>query len=273
MPGNLISFLLSSAIRSALVRYAPVHSRYGLRPTKNSALKKPVASVPSSGRPCSDATSVTSGKTVNDVSHLRHQLGRFLERDRRRHRGPDPERAFVEVRHELRADARGQEYRCRENAHARRRSSSRGRAKHQSSALAYRSRIHSNTGLRRSMTPPRRTRAQSTGSSRERQDQRADQRVDHGVGHRREQPPRWTGQHIDREEARDDDRHRVHDRAIDLGRSLGDHLANRERWFRVVAPAFDGCSPPSPRRRRPGCRSRSRRSTAGWPECAERPGR
>ena len=36
--------------------------RIGLSGTKNSALKKPVGSVPSSGRPCSEATMVTSGK-------------------------------------------------------------------------------------------------------------------------------------------------------------------------------------------------------------------
>ena len=51
-----------ASINFAFVRYGPFHSRYGLSPTKNSTLKKPVGSVPSSGRPCSDATTVTSGK-------------------------------------------------------------------------------------------------------------------------------------------------------------------------------------------------------------------
>ncbi|CAM5343210.1 hypothetical protein RLIN73S_00584 [Rhodanobacter lindaniclasticus] len=62
MPGNTCSFWSIAAIRSALLRYLPSHCAYGFRPTKNSSLKKPVESVPSSGRPSSEPTVVTSGK-------------------------------------------------------------------------------------------------------------------------------------------------------------------------------------------------------------------
>ncbi len=61
MPGNLrASSALSWSVSRALVRWCGQLSK-GFRGTKNSALKKPVASVPSSGRPCWEITVWTSG--------------------------------------------------------------------------------------------------------------------------------------------------------------------------------------------------------------------
>ena len=43
------------------------------------------------------------GEALEDRANLRHDLRRFLERDRVRHRRAHPQRAFVELRHELAA--------------------------------------------------------------------------------------------------------------------------------------------------------------------------
>ena len=63
-PGNAFSrALLISAIRASLSR--PLrHWSTGFSGTKNSALKKPVESVPSSGRPCCEMTVSASGKLL-----------------------------------------------------------------------------------------------------------------------------------------------------------------------------------------------------------------
>ena len=64
MPGNALTFCWMAAISSGLLRIEPFQagSPYGFSPTKYSSLKKPVGSVPSSGRPSSLATVVTCGK-------------------------------------------------------------------------------------------------------------------------------------------------------------------------------------------------------------------
>ena len=46
---------------------------------------------------------------MQDVANLRRELARFLERDRIRHRGAHPQRAFVQMRHKLPADERDQQ--------------------------------------------------------------------------------------------------------------------------------------------------------------------
>ncbi len=88
---------------------------YGFRPTKNSLLKKPVGSVPSSGRPSSLATVVTCGKLEQDVADLRRELGRLFERNGVRRGGPHPQRAFIQVRHEFAADEGNQQQRAHED--------------------------------------------------------------------------------------------------------------------------------------------------------------
>ena len=133
------------------------------------------------------------GKGGDDRADLGHDLRRFIEGDGVGHGRAHPQRAFVEVRHELRADAGGEQQRGEQQRHRKCRSfhevgrgSSRGRA--------YRSeRIRSKIALRRSRTPLRMSHEHSTGSKRQRDDQRPDQREDHGVRHRLEQHARGAG--------------------------------------------------------------------------------
>src|SRR5499433_2802834 len=67
-PGNWASSVsLTSSMSFSLL--TPLrHSFAGLSGAKNSALKKPVASVPSSGRPFCDTTVTTSGSPILDVA-------------------------------------------------------------------------------------------------------------------------------------------------------------------------------------------------------------
>ncbi len=80
------------------------HSSFGLRSTKYSVLKKPVVSVPSSGRPVWLTTLVTSGK------ELRRRRASFITAQAFGGAGgggegaADPDGAFVEVGEELGAD-------------------------------------------------------------------------------------------------------------------------------------------------------------------------
>ena len=61
-PGNLSCNCASScAVSSSLLR-VPGHSLDGFNGAKNSALNRPAASVPSSGRPCCETTDSTSGR-------------------------------------------------------------------------------------------------------------------------------------------------------------------------------------------------------------------
>ncbi len=63
-PGNWsCSWALICWVSLSLVRPCG-QSDCGFNGTKNSALKKPVASVPSSGRPCCETTVITSGKLL-----------------------------------------------------------------------------------------------------------------------------------------------------------------------------------------------------------------
>ena len=63
-PGNssLSCFVICSVSRSLSTPAGQVSN--GFSGTKNSALKKPVASVPSSGRPCCETTVTTSDSTA-----------------------------------------------------------------------------------------------------------------------------------------------------------------------------------------------------------------
>ncbi|OIQ67486.1 hypothetical protein GALL_509340 [mine drainage metagenome] len=63
----------------------------------------------------------------------------------------------------------------------------------------------------------------------QRDHQRTDQREHHGVRHRLEQRPGRSGQDIDRQEAGDDHRDRIEQRAIHLGRGVPDDLPDLER--------------------------------------------
>ncbi len=80
------------------------HCSLGLRSTKYSVLKKPVVSVPSSGRPVWLTTLVTSGKaeSLSRASFMMRRLS--VGPVRGRERAADPDGAFVEVREELGAD-------------------------------------------------------------------------------------------------------------------------------------------------------------------------
>ena len=51
-------------------RWVPGHSLAGFSGAKNSALKNPAASVPSSGRPCCDTTASTSREAADQLAHL-----------------------------------------------------------------------------------------------------------------------------------------------------------------------------------------------------------
>ena len=89
-----------SAIRPSLSR--PLrHWSNGFSGTKNSALKKPVESVPSSGRPCWEITVSASGKLLISAPHAVGVVVARLQRDRGRHDGPDPHVAFLELGQEF----------------------------------------------------------------------------------------------------------------------------------------------------------------------------
>ena len=49
------------------------------------------------------------GERAENLAHLRRDLARFLEGDRVGHGGANPQRAFIQVRHELVADRRNQQ--------------------------------------------------------------------------------------------------------------------------------------------------------------------
>ena len=64
-------------------------------------MKKPAASVPSSGRPCCDTTDSTSGRAADQFAHLVDVGVALLQRDRRRQRGADPQIALLQLGQEL----------------------------------------------------------------------------------------------------------------------------------------------------------------------------
>src|ERR1700674_5352586 len=87
-----VNSLLNSACSSSISLSLSMpfgHSSNGLSGTKNSALKKPVASLPLSGRPCDDLGMVQ--QNLADPVDDRHA---GLERDGRRHGGADPQIAL-----------------------------------------------------------------------------------------------------------------------------------------------------------------------------------
>src|ERR1700709_640702 len=61
-PGNLSCNCLSNSAVSSSLSWVPGHWPPGWSGAKNSALNRPAASVPSSGRPCCDTTDSTSGR-------------------------------------------------------------------------------------------------------------------------------------------------------------------------------------------------------------------
>ena len=86
---------------------------------------------------------------------------------------------------------------------------------------------HSKAALRRSRDALAQRPGAEHRKERQRQDQRADQREDRRVGHRLEELARRAGEHVDRQEAGDDDRHGVEDRPVHFGGGLGDDFADR----------------------------------------------
>src|SRR5204862_4231603 len=60
-PGNFSCSCVRSCAVSSSFSWVPGHWLTGLSGAKNSALNRPAASVPASGRPCCDTTDSTSG--------------------------------------------------------------------------------------------------------------------------------------------------------------------------------------------------------------------
>ena len=171
---------------------------------------------------------VTSGKELQYLADLGRDLRRFVERDGVGHGGAHPQRAFVQLRHELGADARDEQQRTRQqNGRGERRPPGMGEAEIEALGV---SRFD---GFESGVAPLPHALAHEPGAQhrqqRQRDDQRADQREDHGVRHRLEQRPGRPGQDIDRQEAGHDHRDRVEQRAIHFRRRVADDFHDVER--------------------------------------------
>ena len=150
-------------------------------------------------------------------------LARLLERDRIGHGGAHPERAFVEMRHELSADEGYEQKRGGEDQGGH----EHGRLRVIEAPLQL-ARIfvaHPFKGLVHALVhavfePV----GAHDGNERERQDQRADKCDRHRIGHRLEEFSGWPAERVDRQIARDDDGDGIEDRAIDVLRRRQDHL-------------------------------------------------
>ena len=70
---------------------------------ENSALKKPVGSVPSSGRPTCEATSADLRILPDDLPRSPRLVGHFFQRGVDRKSAADIQVAFLQLRHELAA--------------------------------------------------------------------------------------------------------------------------------------------------------------------------
>ncbi len=66
----VLQLLQATAPVSSSLSWVPGHSLAGFSGAKNSALNRPAASVPSSGRPCCDTTNSTSGRGADHLAHL-----------------------------------------------------------------------------------------------------------------------------------------------------------------------------------------------------------
>src|SRR5665213_4452851 len=77
---------------------------FGFKSTKYSVLKKPVVSVPSSGRPTWLVATVTSGERSEDNAGLIRQMNAFAGPGARRESAAHPDGALVQVRQKFRSD-------------------------------------------------------------------------------------------------------------------------------------------------------------------------
>ena len=121
--GQLLARTPSAVLRSASPWSGPAgHSSNGLSGANSSTLENGEASLPLSGRPCCDTTVMISGCRSRISRILRGRLGAGIERDGRRHRGADPEIAFLQRRQEFAAEPAMPRARSRREEDARRRS-------------------------------------------------------------------------------------------------------------------------------------------------------
>ena len=87
------------------------HSSIGFKGAPISRLKKPVTSVPSSGRPSCEITRLTSGTEATSSRIWGAILAALSSETVRGKRRPDPQIPFLERRHELAPQVRDQEER------------------------------------------------------------------------------------------------------------------------------------------------------------------
>src|SRR5665213_2254358 len=162
------------------------------------------------------------GKGAQYLAYFGGDLGRFIERDGVWHRGAHPQRAFVQLRHELSADGGDQQQRtCQENSRGERRPPGMGQTKIKTPGVSRLDGFEGGvTALAHALAHEPRTKHRQ---QRQRYNQGADQRENHGVSHRFEQRAGGSGQHVNRQEAGHDDCDRVEQRAINFrGRSFDD---------------------------------------------------
>ena len=111
IPGNALSFLLMASISSGLVAdvAAPGLVLVGLQANIEFAVEKAggIGAVVGTSQLGADHGDLRIRH--QNVANLRSDLARLFERNRVRHGGPHPERAFVEVGHEFAADERNQQ--------------------------------------------------------------------------------------------------------------------------------------------------------------------
>ncbi len=167
------------------------------------------------------------GERAQYFADLRRDLRRFVERNRVGHRCAHPQRAFVELGHELCADARHEQQRC--GQHNRRRERRAARILEADIEPAGVDRIDR---LENRVAPLTHAIAHEPRAQHRQQHQRDDQRADQGehhrVGHRLEQCAGRSRQHVDRQEADDDHGDRVEQRAVHFSRRLAHDLDDVE---------------------------------------------
>ena len=172
------------------------------------------------------------------------ELRRLVERDRVGHGRADPERAFVEVRHELGADERDQEQRRGEDERRRRPASPRGSAGRRRAAARTRRARARRAGRFGSLTCLRRKYAHSTGSSVSEQSSEPTSANDIVSAIGRNSRPDGPGQHVDRQVPGDDHRDGVEDGALDVARRRRGSRRSGRISCRAARPARGRCSPP-----------------------------
>ena len=159
-------------------------------------------------------------------ANLRRDLAGLFERNGVRHGGAHPERAFIEVRHELAADERNQQQGRAEDESRDHHGQSSGRSECPIQLPGVLRFIHSigAVGLfAHALLEPV---GSQHRNQRQREDQRADQRERHGLGHGMEQLSRRPAERVNRQITGEDDRNRIEDGAIDiLGRRQDDFVA------------------------------------------------